>query len=589
MMTSSREMQIRFWRGLSEKLSAGITLGEALRSLSAIEPVFAELDRAVEKGEVLSEAMAARAEAFCPAMVSMFAAGEQGGLMDIGAAEISAAMEDGVLMVESPWEPGNRAEGAMLCLMGHAMKCGMGMSEAVEVAEAEIGVGNIGEVGAILREAVAERRGIASVLMRLEPRLGERVAEAEKRGELENELVQLGKGRTNMLTDAVLATLDRPEVKQAVNKLLLEAIKLQASSIHLDAEGVRFRVGGVLQPYETPDKAAVAAMIGRLKVMGCMDVSRNDIPQDGRVILGVNGKSMDLEVSTSPTIAGERMTLKVLHRAITIFELNRVVEDQDKQTTLRQMTQLPSGMVLCTGPAGSGKTTLMYSMLMEIDRAKRSVFSVEDPVEVALAGVSQVQVNPAAGLTYVRAMRSILRQDPDVIMVGEIRDLETVQTCCQAAMTGHLVLTQMHTSSAPATVRRLMDLGLESFVLNAALAGVVAQRLVRRLCPKCRRRVDVATRGFPAEVAEIMGNSTATLYAPGGCEACHQTGYRGCLAIHEILPMSPKLADAIAGKASTAELLQVARTGGMRTMLEDGMLLAARGETSVEQVLAATR
>jgi len=380
-----------------------------------------------------------------------------------------------------------------------------------------------------------------------------------------------------------------PAVKR-LNQIIHDAVRGRASDIHLDpwedgSGRVRLRVDGVLHEIEPLPVGLFATIVSRIKILAHMDVAERALPQDGRIKLNVEGRELDLRVSLVPTAFGERTVLRILERGHTTFELERLGLFDDTLATVRELCVLPHGLAIVNGPTGSGKTTLLYSMLHAIDRTRRSVLSIEDPVEYQLDGVSQMQVDAKRGLTFGRALRSVMRQDPDVIMIGELRDLPTLQGSVTAAVTGHLVLTTLHANTSPGAVKRMLDMGLEPYLLNGALAGVVSLRLVRLLCPKCRQEAAPASHSLPPEAAEVAATLTdATFYGPKGCEHCAGTGYRGRTGIYEILVPDDRLRQTVAATAELDAIRNAALAAGMQPMLAYGVRAAARGVTSLQEV-----
>src|SRR5579864_7440636 len=340
-------------------------------------------------------------------------------------------------------------------------------------------------------------------------------------------------------------------VIRLVNNMITRAVETRASDIHIepfaDRLRVRYRYDGILHEAESPQARLQAAVISRIKIMARLDIAERRLPQDGRIKLTVRGHDIDFRVSTIPSLHGETVVLRVLDRTAVEFDYDKLGFPTDIRGGIERCLDLPNGMVLVTGPTGSGKTTTLYTGLLKLNTVARKIVTVEDPIEYQLAGINQIQVRPQIGLNFANLLRSILRQDPDVIMIGEIRDLETAQIAVQAALTGHLVLSTLHTNSAAATVTRLRDMGLEDYLLTATLKGVLAQRLVRRLCPSCKVGETVAA-GSPALPAllqrlpaQLTDGAPITLYQPVGCPQCRGTGYRGRLAIGELLVPSPAI------------------------------------------------
>jgi len=374
--------------------------------------------------------------------------------------------------------------------------------------------------------------------------------------------------------DLLEAANDAPIIRM-LNALLTQAAKDGASDIHIEpyerSSSVRFRVDGTLREVVQPNKALHAALISRLKIMAELDISEKRLPQDGRISLRIGGRAIDVRVSTLPSAHGERAVLRLLDKGDTKFTLESLGMDGEVLGEFTRLVQQPHGIVLVTGPTGSGKTTTLYASLGKLDTRTSNILTVEDPVEYELAGIGQTQVNPKIDLTFAKALRAILRQDPDVVMIGEIRDFETAQIAIQASLTGHLVLATVHTNDAPSTVARLIDMGVEPFLLSSSLLGVLAQRLVRKLCPACKR-------------SDGEGR-----WHPVGCEACGHTGYKGRTGVYELMTVDETVQNLIHGRASESELVHAAVARGMRTMREDGERLVAAGLTSLEEVMRVTR
>ncbi len=383
-------------------------------------------------------------------------------------------------------------------------------------------------------------------------------------------------------------------VIRLVNQIIGRAVETQASDIHIepfeDRLRVRFRYDGVLQEANAPPARLAAAITSRIKIMAKLDIAERRLPQDGRIRLSVRGQEVDFRVSTIPSLHGETVVLRVLDRTAVAFDFAQLGLAAPVVARLRGALELPNGIMLVTGPTGSGKTTTLYSALLALNSEARKVVTVEDPIEYQLAGVNQIQVKPQIGLNFAALLRSILRQDPDVIMVGEIRDLETAQIAAQAALTGHLVLSTLHTNSAAASVTRLRDMGLEDYLLTAVLRGVLAQRLVRKLCPGCRRAAPA-----PDELVQRLGlaprdgESRPLLWHAAGCPHCRSTGDRGRLAIAEYLHPDAGIERLIFARADQSEIERAAVAAGMTTMLRAGLDAAAAGITTVEEVMRSLR
>ncbi|WP_028537157.1 type II secretion system ATPase GspE [Paludibacterium yongneupense] len=380
--------------------------------------------------------------------------------------------------------------------------------------------------------------------------------------------------------DLLEAEDDAPIIRM-INALLMQALREQASDIHIEAfedrSLVRFRLDGTLHDVVSPHRALHAAMVSRIKIMANLDIAEKRIPQDGRISLRLGGRPVDVRVSTLPTSHGERVVLRLLDKEAVRLDLSTLGMADDTLQAVDRLIRQPHGILLVTGPTGSGKTTTLYAALSRLDAARTNIMTVEDPVEYHLDGVGQTQVNSRIDMSFAKALRAILRQDPDVIMIGEIRDLETAQIAVQASLTGHLVLATLHTNDAASAVTRLVDMGVEPFLLASSLLGVMAQRLVRRLCPLCKRP-------YPATTRE-----GATHYRPHGCPECAHTGYRGRYGIYELMVFDEQLAHLTHERASEQALREQALSGGMRMLREDGMRWVDAGETALEEILRVTR
>jgi general secretion pathway protein E len=383
---------------------------------------------------------------------------------------------------------------------------------------------------------------------------------------------------------------DAPVVR-AVNGLIARAAELRASDIHVepseDGLKIRFRVDGALVDQDMLGSHLKAALVSRIKVLANLNIAERRLPQDGRMRLAVRGHEIDLRVATSPTIHGESVVLRLLDRSNLSLDFDALGFDVAILEPFLQVLAQPHGIVLVTGPTGSGKTTTLYAALASLNTSDRKILTVEDPIEYRLAGVNQTQVNPQIGLSFAAALRSFLRQDPDVMMVGEIRDLETAQVAVQAALTGHTILSTLHTNSASAAVTRLLDMGMEPFLLTSTLNAVLAQRLVRRLCPVCRTPHTGSARELMS--VGLKPDASVELWRPVGCGACGQTGFKGRLAILELLPVGDETARQVLARAEAREIERTAVANGMRTMLQDGVMKARAGLTTLDEVLRVTR
>ncbi|CAI8834466.1 Type II secretion system protein E [Methylocaldum szegediense] len=381
-------------------------------------------------------------------------------------------------------------------------------------------------------------------------------------------------------------------VIRMVNLIMQRAVESRASDIHVEPFEqrlkVRFRVDGVLREVEAPPVRSTAAVISRIKIMAKLNIAERRLPQDGRIKLQVQGKELDLRVSTVPTMYGESVVIRLLHKESIVFDFSSLGFEGVMLERFLNVLDLPHGIILITGPTGSGKSTTLYTALHKLNTPERKIITVEDPVEYQLEGVNQIQVKPQIGLTFANALRSIVRQDPDVIMIGEMRDLETARIAVQSALTGHLVLSTLHTNDAAGGVTRLMDMGLEDYLITSTVNGILGQRLVRRLCPNCREPYPA----MPEMVEEMrlarFADGPVILHRPKGCEQCDGTGYRGRLAIHEFLVMSDDIRRLVMNHAQARQIEEMALKEGMHTMYEDGLRKAVAGLTTIEEVLRVT-
>jgi len=381
-----------------------------------------------------------------------------------------------------------------------------------------------------------------------------------------------------------------------VNQIIADAVEDKSSDIHIepgvDGVAVRYRVDGHLRQAQLLPSGLRAAVTSRLKIMAKLDIAERRMPQDGRIKIPVRGVDIDFRVSTIPTVYGESVVMRILDRSRVELDFVKLGFDTDKISTIEALTDQPNGIVLVTGPTGSGKTTTLYTALKRLNRPDVKVFTVEDPIEYQIAHINQVQVHPAIGLDFPHALRSILRQDPDIIMIGEIRDLETARIAIQASLTGHLVFSTLHTNSSAATVTRLIDMGVENYLLASTVNGILAQRLLRRLCPLCAAPHPNAAQWRQHIEREIPRSDISRepkVLMPTGCEACRGTGFSGRIAIAELMTMNEEKRGLILAGAADSELEGAARRGGMRTMYEDGLDKVADGLTTIEEVLRATR
>jgi general secretion pathway protein E len=382
-------------------------------------------------------------------------------------------------------------------------------------------------------------------------------------------------------------------VIRLVGQLISRAVDSRASDIHIEPLQnrliVRYRIDGVLREAASPPMHLRAAIVSRVKIMAKLNIAERRLPQDGRIRIPVQGREFDLRVSTMPTLHGEGVVMRILDRTALGQELPSLGFDPETLERFLRVLDHPQGILLVTGPTGSGKTTTLYTCLMRLNSSERKLFTVEDPIEYQLQGANQIQVKAQIGLDFAQVLRSILRQDPDIIMVGEMRDLETARIAVQAALTGHLVLSTLHTNSAAATVTRLLDMGVEDYLVTSTVNGVLAQRLVRALCTHCREPYQA----LPEFAAQLhlprTGDEPQTLYGPRGCEHCQGIGYYGRIAVLEFLPLSDRIRRLVLTHATAQEIHAAGVEEGMLSMYDDGLRKALQGVTSIEEVLRVTR
>jgi general secretion pathway protein E/type IV pilus assembly protein PilB len=383
-------------------------------------------------------------------------------------------------------------------------------------------------------------------------------------------------------------------VIRLVNEILLEAIETRASDVHIESQPsglmIRYRVDGILHPQPVPPEIHrfEAAIVSRLKIMARLNIAEKRLPQDGRIKLKVRGREVDVRVSVIPMIHGEGIVLRILDKGAMVFELKSLGMEESTYRIYRQLIELPHGIILVTGPTGSGKTTTLYSSLIEINRPDVKIITTEDPVEYQLEGINQIQIHSKIGLTFAHSLRSILRHDPDVVLIGEIRDLETAENAIQASLTGHLVFSTLHTNDAAGAYTRLVDMGVEPFLVSSTVEAVMAQRLVRRLCPYCRQKYQPVLDDLPPDFPrETLGDQP--LYQPAGCRHCRQAGYSGRMGIYELMVTTEEVRRLAHDNASTWDIKKAAIHSGMITLRMDGWKKAVAGQTSVDEVVRVTK
>jgi general secretion pathway protein E len=382
-------------------------------------------------------------------------------------------------------------------------------------------------------------------------------------------------------------------VIRLVNQMLVRALESRASDVHIEPFEnqlkVRYRIDGILHEVESPPRQLKGAVISRLKILAQLNIAERRLPQDGRIKTRLAGKDVDLRIATVPTLYGESVVIRLLERGQIFTQLDTLGFPPVLLAGFNEMILKPHGMILVTGPTGSGKTTTLYAALQKINDPGKKIITIEDPVEYQLVGVNQIHVKPQIGLTFANGLRSIVRQDPDVIMVGEIRDAETAEIAVQAALTGHLVFSTLHTNDAAGAISRLLEMGVQDYLLSSSLLGVLAQRLVRRLCPNCRREVPFADMDGLAAELELKDNPLRSVWEAVGCDACSGTGYLGRVGIFEFLPVTSEICKVIVQRADAGAIRSLAVQMGMRLLRDDGWDKVRQGVTTLAEVLRVTR
>ncbi|MBK1702607.1 type II secretion system ATPase GspE [Thiococcus pfennigii] len=439
-------------------------------------------------------------------------------------------------------------------------------------------------LAAAAEKAIVPRVGLPSEIESAIEQLYEQGPEEEGERETEGALGAIDEDDIEHLKD--LAS-EAPVIRM-VNQLIQRAVECRASDIHIepfaDTLKVRYRIDGILKEVEAPPVRSTAAVVSRVKIMSKLNIAERRLPQDGRIPIRIQGKELDLRVSTVPTLFGESVVMRLLDKESVRFDFDALgFEGRPRQRLLTILDQ-PYGILLVTGPTGSGKSTTLYTALSRLNTQERKIITVEDPVEYQLQGINQIQVKSAIGMTFAGALRAIVRQDPDVIMVGEMRDLETARIAVQSALTGHVVLSTLHTNDAASAVTRLLEMGVEDYLLTSTVNGILAQRLVRRLCPHCRAAAEVPP-ALAERLAELAAGAPVGIFRPVGCPRCNDMGYLGRLVIAEVLVISDPIRQAVLAHATATEIQRIAIAEGMITMYDDGLLKALKGLTTVEEVL----
>ncbi|MUJ25786.1 type II secretion system ATPase GspE [Aliivibrio fischeri] len=390
--------------------------------------------------------------------------------------------------------------------------------------------------------------------------------------------------------DDLLESEDDAPIIKLINAMLGEAIKEGASDIHIETFekvlSIRFRVDGVLRDVLSPSRKLAPLLVSRVKVMSKLDIAEKRVPQDGRISLRIGGRAVDVRVSTMPSSHGERVVMRLLDKNATRLDLNSLGMSAENHKNFQHIIKRPHGIILVTGPTGSGKSTTLYAGLGELDSSQSNILTVEDPIEFDIDGIGQTQVNPKVDMTFARGLRAILRQDPDVVMIGEIRDLETAEIAVQASLTGHLVMSTLHTNTAVGAITRLRDMGIEPFLISSSLLGVLAQRLVRTLCGECKEAYQADEE--QKKLFSLSASDELTLYKPIGCEHCNGKGYRGRTGIHELLVVNEKVQELIHKEVGEQAIEKEVRKS-TRSIQQDGLLKVQKGITTLEEVMRVTR
>ena len=401
------------------------------------------------------------------------------------------------------------------------------------------------------------------------------------------DITEGGSGEQELSLDKLIARAEEAPVVKLVDLIIRQAIDERASDIHIepfkDRISLRYRIDGKLYEIPPPARHLHLPIISRVKILAKLDIAEKRLPQDGAIMVKIENRPIDLRVSTIPTIYGEKVVLRILDRSSIVLDLNQLGADPKQLELLRKAMKCPYGLIFLTGPTGSGKTTTLYAMLSEIKSPTKNIVTVEDPVEYKLDGINQVQVKSEIGLTFASALRSFLRQDPDVMLVGEVRDLETAQICIRSALTGHIVLSTLHTNDAPSAINRLIDIGVEPHLITPSLLAVVAQRLLRKLCPDCKEAYESSS-----EQLKSIKLKSDLIYRPRGCPKCNQIGYKGRTCAVEIMLVNNEIRDLISQRASFQKVKEAARSAGMQTLYESAIKKVEEGVTSLEEALSVT-
>lgn len=439
-----------------------------------------------------------------------------------------------------------------------------------------------------IKPALAEREEIANAIDKCYPEINESVDEILDKFQHNLSATHYSTDREIIEVEHVKGMSRDTPVRSFVNLILLQAVMVKASDIHFESFEnefrIRYRVDGVLREKIPVPVLFANGIISRIKVMANMDIAERRLPQDGRILLTIRGNSVDIRISTLPTNYGESVVMRILDKSSVSLDLARLGMVPENLKTIKHLMKKPNGIILVTGPTGSGKTTTLYACLNHVNVTGLKIITIEDPVEYEIDGIMQIQVNPETGVTFAKCLRSILRQDPDIILVGEIRDLETLEIAIQASLTGHLVLSTLHTNDAPSTITRLVNMGLKPYLITASLAAVISQRLVRKICQECREEYtpdEGIINEFNLQDYQLQDKH---FYKGRGCNNCNRTGYKGRMSILEIMQITEDICSHIIKQSSTETLGEIARNNGMQTLLESGLSAVHRGLTTLEEV-----
>jgi len=601
-----------FFGKLGNMFEAGLPVCRSLRLLEKeagdgpMRQAIAELIERIENGATVAQAMSQQPALFPPSLVAMVEAGERTGTLDKTVMKIHRGIADGSLPI-----PTNQLNTQQMQLaeffgkFGHLLEAGLPVCRLLRTMKQEAGDSPMRAVIAELLERIEGGATVAQAMSQQPALFPSSLVAMVEAGELTGNLEKVAANIQRGIADGSLPVRDAAEsaspaatetkppaeaaqepIARMVDTLLFDAVKAGASDVHLefgdpDQVRVRFRVDGVLRDMEPLPGQVRQALANRIKIMSGINVPEKRVPQDGRIQVTVAGRNFDIRVSAAPCAAGESIVLRFLNPAGVPASVEALGLSSDQLGLLRSWYRKPSGLILVTGPVGHGKTTTLYAILQELNQPTAKVMTVEDPVEVEIKGVCQMPVRSSVGLTFPALLRSQLRQDPDVIMVGEIRDVETAQVAIQAVLCGKLVLTALHTPDAASALQRLCDIGLEPFLVSSTVTGIVAQRLVRKICPACREAC-----AAPEWVLETMHAGKDTQYFYGkGCAQCGQTGYRGRLPLYELLPVTDPIRLALARDTGLEPLRRAAAEAGVPSLRDEGLAKAAAGLTTLEEVM----